>query len=69
MLVSCTGEFGVVYQGLLLPKDNAVPEVVAIKTLKGMKCNNCLVCVLMFVILQAIILRLSQHIDILFIVN
>ena len=40
MLGSCTGEFGVVYQGQLLPKNNAMPEVVAIKTLKGTKYNN-----------------------------
>ena len=35
MLVFIIGEFGVVYQGLLLPKNNVIPEVVAIKTLKG----------------------------------
>ena len=39
-----SGEFGVVYQGLLLPKNKAMPEIVAIKTLNGMKYNNCSLC-------------------------
>ena len=32
-----TGEFGIVYRGLLLPKDQqkTMPKVVAVKTLKG----------------------------------
>ena len=32
---TCTGEFGVVYRGLLLSETKKIPEAVAVKTLKG----------------------------------
>ena len=36
VLSTCTGEFGVVYRALLLPEvQDAKPEPVAVKTLKG----------------------------------
>ena len=42
---TCTGEFGVVYRGLLLSETKKIPEAVAVKTLKGQLYMPVILCI------------------------
>ena len=54
----CTGEFGVVYRGLLLSETKKIPEAVAVKTLKGRAVLHA--CIIIHQLLHEYIAQLSN---------